>query len=149
MVNMPGYLNGPVSTEWGKKRVENGYPAPYGVKYIGIDNEEFLSNGDRAYGYDHYEERFNLLYDAIKSKDASVPLIGTAWWHPESPHMERVFKAFHGKAEYWDYHPWVDLLSEFRFVFLLDNCFYLSLSRLRKELHFRPKIAIGKRQILI
>lgn len=62
------YLNGPVTSEWGRRRAENGHPEPYGVKYIGIGNEEVLFNGDRADEYDHYVERFNLLHDATRAK---------------------------------------------------------------------------------
>ena len=105
------YLNGSVSTKWGKKRAQNGHPAPYQVKYIGIGNEEVLFNGDNAQEYDHYINRFLLLYDAIKHKDPSIKLISTAWWRPESPNMERVFKALDGKADYWDFHPWADDLD--------------------------------------
>lgn len=111
MADMVEYLNGAVTTKWGKIRAQNGHPAPYNVKYIGIGNEEVLFNGDRADEYDHYIERFNLLYDAIKSKDASIKLVNTAWWRPESPNVERVFKALDGKADYWDYHPWADAVT--------------------------------------
>ena len=89
-------------------------PEPYGVKYIGIGNEEVLFNGDRADEYDHYVERFNLLHDAIKGKDPSVKLISTAWWRADSPSMERTFRALDGKADYWDYHPWADQLASGR-----------------------------------
>lgn len=58
--------------------------------------------------YRHYIDRFNLLYDAIKSKDKSVEVINSAWWRPESPNMEMVFRALNGKSPYWDYHPWAD-----------------------------------------
>lgn len=111
VADMIEYLNGPVSSEWGKKRADNGHPEPYNIKYIGIGNEEVLFEGDDSEGYDHYIERFNLLYDAIMSKDSSVSLINTAWWRPESPNMEKVFKALDGKTEYWDYHPWADELN--------------------------------------
>jgi len=111
MADMIEYLNGPVTSEWGKKRAENGHPKPYNIKYIGIGNEEVLFNGDRADEYDHYIERFNLLYEAIKGKDPSVSLINTAWWRPESPNIEKVFRALDGKADYWDYHPWADQLT--------------------------------------
>ncbi len=111
MADMIEYLNGLVTSAWGKKRAENGHPAPYNVKYIGIGNEEVLPGGDRAEGYDHYIERFNLLHDAMKGKDPSLSLINAAWWRPESPNMERVFKALDGKAGYWDYHPWTDQLT--------------------------------------
>lgn len=110
MADMIEYLNGPASSEWGAKRAANGHPEPYNIKYIGIGNEEVLFNGDRRDEYEHYIERFNLIHDAIKSKDSSVSLINTAWWRPDSPNMEMVFKALDGKAEYWDYHPWADQL---------------------------------------
>ncbi|MDR2953655.1 MAG: DUF1080 domain-containing protein [Prevotella sp.] len=108
--DMIEYLNGPATSEWGAKRTANGHPEPYNIKYIGIGNEEVLFNGDRKDEYEHYIERFNLLYDAIKSKDASVSLINTAWWRPDSPNIEMVFRALDGKADYWDYHPWADQL---------------------------------------
>lgn len=111
MADMIEYLNGPVTSEWGKIRAQNGHPEPYKIEYIGIGNEEVLFNGDRADEYDHYIERFNLLHDAIKSKDPSVKLVCTAWWRPDSPNIERVFKAMDGKADYWDYHPWADELT--------------------------------------
>ncbi|RHJ81876.1 family 16 glycoside hydrolase [Parabacteroides sp. AM08-6] len=105
--DMVEYLNGPVTSEWGRKRAENGHPAPYAVEYIEIGNEEVIQADDAA-GYRHYIERFNLLYDAIHRKDASVKVINSAWWRPDSPNMETVFKALNGKAAYWDYHPWAD-----------------------------------------
>lgn len=42
IVDMVEYLNGPVSSVWGKKRADNGHPKPYGVKYIEIGNEEVI-----------------------------------------------------------------------------------------------------------
>lgn len=108
--DMIEYLNGPVSSGWGKKRAENGHPEPYHIKYVEIGNEEVLFNGDRADEYAHYVARFNLLHDAIKGKDPNVSLISAAWWRPESPNMEGVFKALDGKADFWDYHPWADSL---------------------------------------
>ena len=114
--DMVEYLNGPADSEWGRRRAANGHPEPYGVRYIGIGNEEVLFNGDRADEYDHYVERFNLLHDAIKGKDPSVKLISTAWWRADSPSMERTFRALDGKADYWDYHPWADQLASGREV---------------------------------
>ncbi len=107
IADMVEYLNGSLSSVWGKKRAENGHPEPYCVKYIEIGNEEVI-HADDAEGYKHYIDRFNLLYDAIKSKDASVDVVNAAWWRPDSPNMEMVFKALNGKSPYWDYHPWAD-----------------------------------------
>jgi alpha-N-arabinofuranosidase len=33
------YLNDPPTTDWGKLRLANGHPEPYGVRYFQIDNE--------------------------------------------------------------------------------------------------------------
>lgn len=35
------YANGDVSTVWGAKRAENGHPAPFGLSYIGLGNENW------------------------------------------------------------------------------------------------------------
>ncbi len=106
--DMVEYLNGAVTTKWGKKRAENGHPEPYNVQFIEIGNEEVLFEGDSASGYDHYIERFNLLYNAMIARDPSLQIICAAWWIPQSKNMEKVFRAVNGKAAYWDYHPWAD-----------------------------------------
>lgn len=112
VADMIEYLNGSTKTKWGKIRAENGHPKPYGVKYIEIGNEELIySVHNNEKYYDNYIERFNLLYEAIKSKDPEVSLIIAAWWRPDSPLSERLFKALDGKADYWDYHPLADDLT--------------------------------------
>ena len=110
MEDMIEYLNGSVDTKWGKKRAENGHPEPYGLKYLEIGNEEVIW-GDIEADYQHYIDRFNDIYEAVHAKDPEVQFIHSAWWRPESPNMEKVFKALDGKAAYWDYHPWSDDLG--------------------------------------
>jgi len=39
------YVNGPVTTKWGKLRAEHGHPAPYNLKYIQVDNERPITRG--------------------------------------------------------------------------------------------------------
>jgi len=63
------YANGPVTSQWGKLRAENGHPAPFNLRYIGLGNEE---------GGKEYEERFPLFYDAIKAKYPDVKIITSA-----------------------------------------------------------------------
>ncbi|SFW83200.1 Alpha-L-arabinofuranosidase [Chitinophaga sancti] len=98
------YLKGSANTTWGRKRIADGHPAPYKVKYIEIGNEEVLFDGDRADQYAHYIERFNELYDAIHSKDTSLQLVCSVWWRAESPNTEKLFNAIDGKAAFWDLH---------------------------------------------
>jgi alpha-L-arabinofuranosidase len=106
--DMVEYLNGDASTTWGAIRAANGHPEPYQVKYIEIGNEEAIEDNSTN-AYNHYIERFNALYDAMKAKDPDLQFINAAWWRPEeSARMKTVFLATNGKAAYWDFHPWTD-----------------------------------------
>jgi alpha-L-arabinofuranosidase len=90
------YLNGPLTTTWGRRRAENGHPEPYGVRYIEIGNEETTNA--------HYLERFHLLYDAMRTRDAKVEYIIGAWWEPENPVSRRIVQELSEKAALWDVH---------------------------------------------
>jgi alpha-L-arabinofuranosidase len=63
------YCNGDVRTTWGKKRAEAGHPKPFNLKYIGIGNEDLIN--------DIFEERFTMIYKAIKEKHPEITVIGT------------------------------------------------------------------------
>jgi alpha-L-arabinofuranosidase len=39
------YVNGSADTKWGARRVADGHPAPYNLKYIQVDNERVISQG--------------------------------------------------------------------------------------------------------
>jgi alpha-L-arabinofuranosidase len=63
------YANGDVNTKWGKKRAEAGHPKPFNLKYIGIGNEDMIT--------DVFEERFKMIYEAVKEKHPEITVIGT------------------------------------------------------------------------
>jgi alpha-L-arabinofuranosidase len=108
VADMLEYLTGSASTPWGKKRAAAGHPAPYKLKYIELGNEEVIW-GDLKNDYQHYADRFNLLYDVIHAKNPEIKVICAAWWRPKSEaNMELVFKAINGKADYWDLHTDAD-----------------------------------------
>ncbi|WP_214073810.1 alpha-L-arabinofuranosidase C-terminal domain-containing protein [Mucilaginibacter sp. dw_454] len=108
VADMLEYLTGSATTTWGKKRAEAGHPAPYKLKYIELGNEEVIW-GDLKNDYQHYAERFNLLYDVIHKNNPEIKVICAAWWRPKSlDNMEMVFKAINGRADYWDLHTWAD-----------------------------------------
>jgi len=39
------YMNGPVTTKWGKLRSKQGHPEPYQLKFIEVDNERPMTRG--------------------------------------------------------------------------------------------------------
>jgi alpha-L-arabinofuranosidase len=98
------YLNGPATSEWGKRRAANGHPDPYGVRYVEIGNEEKTDA--------HYIERFRLLAEAMHARDPNVQLIIAAWWEPDNPVGKRIVQELDGKAALWDVHVGGDDLRE-------------------------------------
>ena len=56
-------------TKWGKVRAEAGHPKPFNLKYIGIGNEDLIT--------DIFEERFTMIYRAIQEKHPEITVIGT------------------------------------------------------------------------
>ena len=80
MSEMPAYIqdildliewaNGDArKTKWGKVRAESGHPKPFNLKYIGIGNEDLIT--------DIFEERFTMIFNAIKEKYPEIIVVGT------------------------------------------------------------------------
>lgn len=63
------WANGDVKTKWGKMRAETGHPKPFNLKYIGIGNEDLIT--------DIFEERFAMIFNAVKKKYPAITVIGT------------------------------------------------------------------------
>lgn len=64
------WANGDVNTTWGKKRAEQGHPAPFNLKYLGIGNKEKITK--------EFEERFKYMYKVIREKHPEIVIVGTA-----------------------------------------------------------------------
>jgi hypothetical protein len=54
-------------SEWGGKRVADGHPAPYHLKYLELGNEERVD--------DSYFEKFKAVAEVIWAKDPAIILI--------------------------------------------------------------------------
>jgi len=67
MADFMDYLNAAPESEWGSKRVADGHPAPYHLKYIELGNEERVD--------DRYFEKFKAVASLIWAKDPSIILI--------------------------------------------------------------------------
>lgn len=64
------YANGDArNTEWGRKRAEAGHPKPFNLKFIGIGNEDLIT--------DLFAERFTMIFNAVKEKYPDITVIGT------------------------------------------------------------------------
>lgn len=63
------YANGDVTTTWGAKRAEAGHPEPFNLKYIGIGNEDLIS--------EVFIPRFKMIYDSVRAHYPEITVVGT------------------------------------------------------------------------
>ena len=71
ILDLIDYANAdPKTNKWARMRAEAGHPAPFNLKYIGIGNEDLIT--------DVFEERFTLIYEAIRKHHPDITVIGTA-----------------------------------------------------------------------
>lgn len=92
------YCNGDArTTEWGRKRAENGRYEPYGVKYWEIDNEVWKMNPEL------YAEIARLFSIEMKKRYPYVKIIGCGCGRlgREGAGLDSIM--IHGVGEYFDY----------------------------------------------
>lgn len=80
------WANGDVNTKWGKVRADAGHPKPFGLKYLGIGNEEKISP--------EFCERFKYMYEKITAAHPEIIIVGTAGpgSHKDNPDYEAGWK---------------------------------------------------------
>ena len=80
------WANGDQTTKWGRIRAEQGHPAPFNLKYLGIGNEEKISP--------EFAERFKYMYEKIQKAHPEIVIVGTAGpgSHPGNPDYENGWK---------------------------------------------------------
>ncbi len=64
------YANGDESSYWGALRVASGHAAPFNLKYIGIGNEDMIT--------EVFEQRFNMITEAVRKQYPEIKIVGTA-----------------------------------------------------------------------
>lgn len=69
VLDLVEWANGSTDTYWGKQRALAGHPEPFNLKYIGVGNEDLIT--------DIFEERFMMIYKALKDKHPEIVVIGT------------------------------------------------------------------------
>lgn len=75
------YANSPADTPWGARRAEAGHPEPFNLKYLGVGNEDLIT--------DAFKERFMMIYKAVADSFPEVTVIGTVGpFHSGSDYTE-------------------------------------------------------------
>ena len=68
------FANGAETTTWGARRAAMGHPKPFGMKMMGVGNEQWGPQ---------YIERYKVFVKAIKEKYPDIKLIGATGSDPE------------------------------------------------------------------
>ncbi len=92
------FCNGGVDTRWGAERARMGHPAPFGLKLIGVGNEQWD---------DVYFERYEVIHRAVKAVHPEIELIGCAGWRDDGWEIDKArawMKRTDCKPDYSDEH---------------------------------------------
>jgi alpha-L-arabinofuranosidase len=84
------YANGPATSTWGAKRAAAGHPEPFNLKYIGIGNEDLITEA--------FETRFNMIFKAIKKAHPEITVIGTVGPFYEGADYDEGWRFAHQEA---------------------------------------------------
>lgn len=72
------FANGPVTSPWGRRRAELGHPKPFGLRHLGVGNEQWGPQ---------YLERFARFAAVLKARYPEVQLIAAAGPGPDGEHF--------------------------------------------------------------
>ncbi|MBQ0056228.1 MAG: carbohydrate binding domain-containing protein [Bacteroidales bacterium] len=82
------WANGdPKTSEWARMRAEAGHPKPFGLKMIGIGNEDLIS--------DVFTERYKMICEAVAKQHPEVEIVGTVGPFCEGSDYERGWELAH------------------------------------------------------
>lgn len=75
MLDLIEWANGDINTTWGRMRAEAGHPEPFHLEYIGIGNEDHITQD--------FKERFLMIQKAIKLHYPEIKVVGTVGPGPD------------------------------------------------------------------
>ncbi len=78
------FANGPVSSEWGKKRARMGHPKPFGLTHLEVGNEENLP--------DEFFARFKEFRAAIEAEHPEITVISNSGPDDTGPVFDKAWQ---------------------------------------------------------
>lgn len=63
------WANGPADSRWGALRAAAGHPEPFGLEYLGVGNEDTIT--------DTFRDRFSRIHDALREHHPEITVVGT------------------------------------------------------------------------
>ncbi|MFC7598413.1 alpha-L-arabinofuranosidase C-terminal domain-containing protein [Terrabacter sp. GCM10028922] len=74
------FANGSVASPWGAIRAQLGHPEPYGLRYLGLGNEDQIT--------DDFRDRYTRIDEAVRAAHPEVTVIGTVGPSPSGSDFE-------------------------------------------------------------
>lgn len=74
------YANGSADSRWGAVRAAAGHPEPFGLRYLGLGNEDVVN--------DQFEDRFTQIFETVQAAHPEMTVIGTLGPKPYGPDYE-------------------------------------------------------------
>lgn len=73
-IDLIEFANGdPTKNEWAKLRADMGHPAPFNLKFIGVGNEQWDYDNNKA-----FSKRLEVFIEAIRKAHPEIKIIGTS-----------------------------------------------------------------------
>lgn len=76
------FANGDTTTTWGKVRADMGHPAPFGLQYIGIGNEQWG---------DEFIVRLEQFVKAIRKQYPDIKIVGSSGPYPDGKDFDMLW----------------------------------------------------------
>ncbi len=80
IVDLVEWANGPPTSRWGAVRAAAGHPEPFGLEYLGVGNEDHITP--------EFEERFEMIDEALRERCPEITVIGTVGPFPDGTDWE-------------------------------------------------------------
>ncbi|GGM44286.1 alpha-L-arabinofuranosidase C-terminal domain-containing protein [Promicromonospora citrea] len=77
VLDLVEYANGGPDTRWGAVRAAAGHPEPFGLRYLGLGNEDVVDA--------QFADRFGQLFAAVREAYPDITVIGTLGPKPYGP----------------------------------------------------------------
>ncbi|GGK51988.1 alpha-L-arabinofuranosidase C-terminal domain-containing protein [Streptomyces flaveus] len=75
------WANGPADSPWGSLRAAAGHPEPFGLEYLGVGNEDTIT--------DTFRDRFSRIHDALREHHPEIIVVGTVGPSPTGEDWEK------------------------------------------------------------
>ena len=80
VLDLVEWANGPATSRWGAVRAAAGHPAPFGLRYLGVGNEDEITPA--------FRERYALIESALRARHPELTVIGTVGPFPDGRDFE-------------------------------------------------------------